>query len=167
MATVEDLRSLIENAMDSRGETNDGIARAAGVAPETVRSIRLGRTSKMKEHSRQKLLAYLTGLHPVAPGQQVESATPRHISSAATGYVRFGGAGTGITGPVFESEAERRGYLRRVIEDAQRAMRDAQTALDAPISAPGGAAPLEDALAVAAAAAAPAATPRPARTRTK
>ena len=135
MVTVGELKALIDQAMVSRGETNDGIARAAGVAPETVRSIRLGRTSKMKEHSRQKLFAYLTTLQPVAPSPQDESAVQRHISGS-TGYIRFTGSAAGSLGPVFSSEAERRGYLRRVIEDAQRAMRDAQLALDAPLSAP-------------------------------
>ena len=42
----------------------------------------------------------------------------------------------------FESEAERRGYLRRVLEEAARAIADARSAVELPVIAAGAALPL-------------------------
>lgn len=89
----------------------------------------------MKAHSREKLFEYLTRVHPVDSAPQAESGTPRPTISGSVGYVRFGGSATGSVGPAFKSEEERRGYMRRVLEEAQRAIRDAELALDAPITA--------------------------------
>lgn len=134
MDPFEKLRNDLIRAVDSKRATVDGIAAATGMSPETVRSFKGSRTKSMKAHTRTLLERYLSHLQVEGSAPQHESATPRHI--AGTGAVRFNGSASAATGRQFASEEERRGYMRRVLEEAQRAIADAAGALDAPLSAP-------------------------------
>jgi hypothetical protein len=81
METIEQLRILIDAAMHDRGETNDGIARGAGVASETVRGIRHGRTSKVARHTADRLVAYLTRPQPVAQKLQNDTGAGHDMAT--------------------------------------------------------------------------------------
>lgn len=164
MDTLAELRELIESAM-RRGETSDGIALGSGVSDETLRNIRHGRTSSLRAHTRDRLLAYLRPKIGDSAPQHAEHVT--HPGASIGGSARITVTATGNISGGFLSEDERRGYLRRTLEQAAQAIRDAQTALDTPVTAPETAALYEAGLDLADPKHLQAASPpRPARTRT-
>ena len=140
MATREQLRILIESAMQDRGETNDGIARGAGVASETVRGIRHGRTSKVARHTADRLMAYLTRPQPVARTPHNDTET-RH-DTATPGLLPLD------IPQHFASESDRISFARGVLlmgaetnritsessHQVARAIQAAMAALLAPVS---------------------------------
>ena len=130
-AETADLRRRLTFVLKSRPELSaEALAEEARVSPNSLRALLSGETRESREHVRDRLMAYLAQ-QVAAPAPQDESAAPRNISGSSA-YIRLSGA----TGPAFDSEDHRRGYLQKTLEDAARAIREAQDALRAPLREP-------------------------------
>jgi hypothetical protein len=129
------LRDLLR-AQVATGRSLKELAEVTGLTEETLASVRDSRRTRMQSATRRGLLK-LPGANEVrakfGPPFDTASLAPKFIGeyerpvASSVDSARPGAA-------TFRTEEERRGYLRRVLEEARRAISDAERALDASLT---------------------------------
>jgi hypothetical protein len=130
VATVSwqaELRGLLDQLVESRGSVRSA-ADALDVNRESFRRFIQGATLP-KGADRLKYMAFYKATK--APDQpEAPKAVPPLAMDAGQTFDKSHGA------LIFVTEAERRGFLKKVLFDAERAIQEARAALDAPLSVP-------------------------------